>query len=126
MLTTKQILVFNKEANNRWYVQSRKWKADHERLFREIATYTDEDGKVKHYANDRDMNDPKDDHTKHPDWPEFKKETHETLAMNESVTELLDQIAGGKRRVGIDVRLYLLFWLSFTYIWRPEKVSNTK
>lgn len=40
MLTTKQILTFNKENNNKWYVECSKWEADREQLFREIATYT--------------------------------------------------------------------------------------
>lgn len=102
MLTTKQILTFNKE-NSKWYVECRKWEADREQLFREITTYIGEDGKMKHYEKERKLDDPKDDHTKHPDWPEFKKATHEALAMNASMTELLDQIAGGKRKIGIEV-----------------------
>lgn len=102
MLTTKQILTFNKE-NNKWYVECRKWEADREQLFRENATYTGEDGKMKHYDKERNMDDPNDDHTKHPDWPEFKKATHEALAMNESMTGLFAQIAGSKRKIFIEV-----------------------
>ena len=58
---------------------------------------------MKHYEKERDMDDPKDNHTNHPDWPEFKKATHEALAMNESMTELLAQIAGSKRKICIEV-----------------------
>lgn len=44
-----------------------------------------------------------DDHTKHPNWPEFNHETHEALAMNSSMTELLDLLASGKRKISIEV-----------------------
>lgn len=124
MLTTQQVLSFNKEKNGKWYVEYQKWEDERTKLFRQIYTWKDEDDKAHGYKEIQDMNDPKDDHTKHAEWAEFKTETHEALAMNESMTEVLEFLAKGKRQVKIETCGN--GWVSNTYAHYHRESASVK
>ena len=116
MLTTKQILTFNKEKNGNWYVESKAWEDAQTKRFRQIFTYLDKDGKIKNYEKEQDMSNPLDDHTKHPDW----RDPHEDLLMHESFGAMLDKVAGNSRQLKIEVVAY--GWVSncFSHFQRQE------
>ena len=110
-MTQKKTLTFNKENDNRWYLECKEYEEKKAKEFRQIFTYTDEEGHIQSYEEEQDFDNPLDDHTKHPDWPSF--EPHKDLVMAESFELLLEKLAGGKRQVVLDVISY--GWVANTF-----------
>lgn len=109
MLTQKKVLTFNREKNNRWYVESKEWEELQTKHFRKTHTYEDEEGKTQYYNEEQDFSNPLDDHTKHPAW----RDPHEDLVMDDSFEALLQKMAAGARQVKMEVISY--GWVSNTY-----------
>lgn len=104
---------FHKEADGRWYLESPEWEQEQTQLFRETHKYLDEeDGKWKSYQEKQDLSDPKDDHTKHPEWRDPRMD--QRLIMDPTFEALLEKLAKGKLSVALDVLAY--GWVSNTYV----------
>ena len=110
MLTSNQTLTLNKEKNGSWYVECKSWEEKQTALFRETFMYIDNDGKLQKYEKEQDFSNPLDDHTKNPSW----RDPHEDLVMYESVGQMLDEIAKGRKTLRIEVCAN--GWVSNTFI----------
>lgn len=93
-LSKLRTFTFNKDADGNWYLESKEFEDYITKLFRETHTYTNENDKQQTYASERDLENPLDDHTKHPEWVEPRT----YLKMNEDMNSLLDIIAGNPNK----------------------------
>lgn len=116
MIAQKKTLTFNKENDNRWYLECSEYEEKVTKEFRETFTYTDAEGHVKHYEKEFDPANPLDDHTKHPVWPSV--EPHKDLIMAKSFENLLEKLAHGKRSITLDAISYGWVANTFTHYQR--------
>jgi len=116
MLTQKKTLTFNKENDNRWYLECKEYEEKMTKEFRETFTYTDNEGHIKKYEPKQDLANPLDDHTKHPAWPSC--DPHKDLVMAESFEQLLDELSESGRQVTLDVISYGWVANTFTHYQR--------
>lgn len=121
MLTQKKTLVFNKENDNRWYVECKKWEEEQTALFRETHVHLDADGKSVPYEKEQQLDNPLDDHTKHEEW----RDPHADLVVNDSIAALLEQFCKkGSRQVKVEVLTY--GWVSNTHAHYLRKSIGAK
>jgi len=111
MLIQKKTLVFNKENDNCWYVECKKWEEEQTKLFRETHLHLDKEGKIVPYEKELQLDNPLDDHTKHEEW----RDPHADLAMDDSFGKMLDQMAAGKKIVTIEMLSYGWVCNTFTH-----------
>lgn len=111
MLTQNKTLTFNKENDNRWYIECKEYEEKKTQEFRATFTYMDEKGHETKYEKVQDLTNPMDDHTKHPAWPGC--EPHKDLVMDETFEQLLELLAKGQRKVMLEVFAY--GWVANTY-----------
>lgn len=122
MLTQKKVLTFNREKNNRWYVESKEWEELQAKIFRQTHTYEDEDGKTQHYEEEQNFSNPMDDHTKHPDWCDHRLDKE--LMMDESFELLLQKLSCGDRQVKMEVISYGWVSNNYTHYHRTKVDEN--